>query len=318
METVLVTGGAGFIGSNLVKQLQKKYLVVVVDDFSTGKIENLPVSSWIDVIEANICDWEKMSEIFSLYQFKYIFHLAAVASVQKSLEDTLQTHKINMEATINILELVRKTQINLKKIIFSSTAAVYGNNKPVPKCEDSPIELLSPYAIDKYTSELYLSHYSNTYQIPYTILRFFNVYGAGQNPESPYSGVISILMKHVLSDSYKPFTVFGDGEQIRDFIYIDDVVKALQFVMNNTLANNEIFNTCTNKGTSLNELITFYETILSKTIKITRKPTRTGDIRFSTGNNEKFSEIGFEFDHTLYEGLRKYIEAERNEVITND
>lgn len=311
METVLVTGGAGFIGSNLVVQLQKKYSVVVIDNFSTGKKENLPNSPLIELIEVDICDREKMNEVFNKYQFKYIFHLAAVASVQKSLDDTLKTHQVNAEATINILELVHKTQNHLKKIIFSSTAAVYGNEKNVPKFENSTIELLSPYAIDKYTSELYFSHYSATYKIPYTILRFFNVYGSGQNPESSYSGVISILMNQLLKGSSKSFTIFGDGEQVRDFIYIDDVVDALQFIMNNPLAHNEIFNTCTNRGTSLNELIIACQSIIGERIKIIKKPEKISDIRTSIGNNKKLIDIGFKFSNTLHEGLSKYIENEK-------
>ncbi|WP_367365114.1 GDP-mannose 4,6-dehydratase [Pediococcus parvulus] len=301
---ILITGGAGFIGSNLADHLIENNEIVVVDDLSMGKIENLPKSTQLHFFKHSITDTNFMSKLLVKWNFDYIFLLAAVASVADTISRPCETHKINQDANINVMEMVRVNKLPVKKILFSSSAAVYGNNPELPKCESSAIDPISPYAIDKFASERFVIDYGKLYHIPTVATRFFNVYGPKQNPKSPYSGVLSLISHSLMNDSI--FTIFGDGKQTRDFTYISDVVSALELLSENPIANHEVYNVATEIPTSLNKVLKIFEKISGKKITLAYKNERKGDIRDSYADVSKIKQLGFSPRYSITYGLKKY------------
>lgn len=228
MKNVLVTGGAGFIGSHVVERLVAEgHHVVVVDDLSMGQRENLPDSSLVDFYEESITDCEFMEELLVKNDFDVIYLLAAIASVADTVARPYETHAVNQEANLFILKTLHEQGKTPNRIIFASSAAVYGPREGAPKVETDAVEPLTAYAIDKYATERFVLAYANLYNMNAVAVRFFNVYGPRQNPASPYSGVLSIIINALKQG--KTFTLFGDGEQTRDFVYVKDVVAALKF-----------------------------------------------------------------------------------------
>jgi UDP-glucose 4-epimerase len=210
---VLITGGAGFIGSHLVEQLLAAgNSVRVLDNLSTGKRSNLPTHSQLEFIQGDIRDRSLVLD--SVRGVQAIVHLAAVASVQASVDDPTGTHETNFDGTLHLLEAARKEQI--RRFLYASSAAVYGDNTRLPLVEDEILNPLSPYAADKLAGEYYLRFYHAKFGIETTAFRFFNIFGPRQDPSSPYSGVISIFVERVSQD--EPVTLFGDGRQTRDFV----------------------------------------------------------------------------------------------------
>jgi UDP-glucose 4-epimerase len=309
MSKILVTGGAGFIGSHIVEELlNRNEQVVVIDNFSMGSLDNLPESNRLTVVEGDISVRETIADLFKQYQFKKIFHLGAIASVAASVEDPLHTHQTNLEATLYLLEEARK-QGGLERFVFASSAAVYGDEPTLPKKETSTIRPLTPYAIDKFASEQYVLAFSRLYDIPTAAVRFFNVFGNRQNPSSPYSGVVSILtdkFKQLVKKEETSFTLFGDGEQTRDFIYVKDVVQAVFLVSETSDAIGKVFNVGTGGSTSLNELIGLYEEITETRLPIEIKEERSGDIKESYSDISELKSLGFEPKFTMREGLLEY------------
>lgn len=309
MSKILVTGGAGFIGSHIVEELlNNNEQVVVIDNFSMGSVDNLPKSNQLTVVEGDISVRETISDLFQKHQFKKIFHLGAIASVAASVEDPLHTHQTNLEATLYLLEEARK-QGGLERFVFASSAAVYGDEPTLPKKETSTIRPLTPYAIDKFASEQYVLAFSRLYNIPTAAVRFFNVFGNRQNPSSPYSGVVSILtdkFKQLVKKEATSFTLFGDGEQTRDFIYVKDVVQAVFLVSETPDAIGKVFNVGTGGSTSLNELIGLYEEITETRLPIEKKEERSGDIKESYSDISELKSLGFEPEFTMREGLLEY------------
>jgi UDP-glucose 4-epimerase len=311
MSYVLVTGGAGFIGSHLVDALlEENKKVIVIDNLSMGNTNNLPKHDDLTFIKGDISDSDQIDSLFEEYIFEYIFHLGAVASVAASIDEPVLTHKTNMDATLKLLEAA-KNQINLKRFIFASSAAVFGDEPTLPKTEDSAITPLTPYAIDKYSSEQYVIAYNRLYNIPTTALRFFNVYGSRQNPSSPYSGVLSILT-NIFAKLQKgesgSFTMYGKGTQTRDFIYVKDVVRALLLVMMKEEAVGDIYNVGTGVETSLKEIISIYEKITNISLPIIEEEERAGDIKYSYTSIDKLRNIGFDPQYTIESGLKQYWE----------
>lgn len=313
MEKILITGGAGFIGSTLANHLGKENVVIVVDDLSMGKVENLEMDRNITFIEGDVADSVLMEEIIRANQFDYIFHLAAVASVADSVARPVETHRVNFESVLMLLELVRKYQPNLKRIVFSSSAAVYGDEPTLPKKEESIIRPLTPYAIDKFAAEQYVLDYCHLYDVPGSAVRFFNVYGPNQNPNSPYSGVISILVdryKKQLAGEKTSFTLYGDGSQSRDFVYIDDVIQALLLVTNKEAALGEQFNVGTGKATTLLTLIQTIDQILETELALEYQPERSGDIHDSLADISKIQSIGYLPNYDVLSGMKSYLKTE--------
>lgn len=313
MEKILITGGAGFIGSTLANHLGKENVVIVVDDLSMGKVENLEMDRNITFIEGDVADSVLMEEIIRANQFDYIFHLAAVASVADSVARPVETHRVNFESVLMLLELVRKYQPNLKRIVFSSSAAVYGDEPTLPKKEESIIRPLTPYAIDKFAAEQYVLDYCHLYDVPGSAVRFFNVYGPNQNPNSPYSGVISILVdryKKQLAGEKTSFTLYGDGSQSRDFVYIDDVIQALLLVANKESALGQQFNVGTGKATTLLTLIQTIDQILETELALEYQPERSGDIHDSLADISKIQSIGYLPNYDVLSGMKSYLKTE--------
>lgn len=303
---ILITGGAGFIGSNLVDTLIESNEIVVVDDLSMGKSDNLPLSQYpqkLHFFEHSITDKAFMEKILLHGDFDYIFLLGAVASVADTIERPLETHEINQNANINILEIIRVNKLSVKKVLFTSSAAVYGNNPELPKKETSPIDPLSPYAIDKYATERFVIDYGRLYGIPTVCTRFFNVYGPKQNPNSPYSGVLSLISKAIKNN--ENFTIFGDGEQTRDFVYVRDVTNTLECLAENSESTFKVFNVATGKSTSLNHLIKIFEKISSMKLNVHFKEERAGDIKNSVADTTKLNQY-YQMQFTLTEGLTEY------------
>ncbi len=220
---ILVTGGAGFIGSHLVDLLlEQKHEVRVLDNFSTGQRANLPLSHpGLAVFTGDIRSKEDVNK--AVDGVDAIVHLAAVASVQASVEDPVGTHEVNLVGTINLLDAAK--QYGVKRFVFASSAAVYGNTEDLPVSESSRLSPLTPYAADKLSSEYYIDFYRREHGLEPVIFRFFNIFGPRQDPSSPYSGVISIFMQRAIERL--PITVFGDGLQSRDFVYVADLVRLL-------------------------------------------------------------------------------------------
>lgn len=314
MAKYLITGGAGFIGSTLANYLLKKNSVVVVDDLSMGKKENLIEHSNLEFIEGSVIDEKLMTGLLSQSSFDYIFHFAAVASVADSVERPVETHQVNFESVLLLLELVRKYQKNLKRLIFSSSAAVYGDEPTLPKKEESVIRPLTPYAIDKFAAEQYVLDYNNLYGVNTSAVRFFNVYGPNQNPESPYSGVISILVdcyKKMQSEVKTSFTLFGDGSQSRDFVFVEDVIQALLLVASNEDALGKQFNVGTGEAITLNDLVEVIDNLLEMKLPIIRASERDGDIKNSISDISRLKLLGYTPKFSIQEGMLKYLRFEK-------
>ena len=278
-----------------------------------GKIENLGgvPKEHITFYKKSITDFGFMSRILITEEFDYIVLLGAVASVADSVDRPAETHSINQEANINVYETIRRHDLRVKKVLFASSAAVYGDDPVLPKKETSNILPLTPYAIDKFASERYAIVYGKLYGIPTVCTRFFNVYGPNQNPESPYSGVLSIIQNCLKNG--KTFKLFGNGEQTRDFTYVDDVVDALLLLLSTPEAKWDVYNVATGKRTSLNSVIDSFEKATGKELDIVYAEKRKGDIKDSFADVTKLRGLGYMPKYDIESGLKKYLElTDRN------
>lgn len=280
---ILVTGGAGFIGSNLVDALLVRgYSVRVLDNLSTGKRSNLPADDRVELIEGDVADAQVVRS--ALQGCAAVVHLAAVASVQASVDDPLGTHRSNLIGTLNLCEAMRETGV--RRVVFASSAAVYGNNGEGQAIdEDTPKSPLTPYAADKLASEHYLDFYRRQHGLEPVVFRFFNIYGPRQDPSSPYSGVISIFTER--AQQGLPITVFGDGEQTRDFLYVGDLVELLVQALECNETQEGAINVGLNHATSLNQLLAAIGDVLGGLPPVSYQAARSGDIRHSRANNAR-------------------------------
>jgi len=270
---VLITGGAGFIGSHLAENLLAAGNGVwVLDNLSTGKRENLPAHSRLEFVQGDIRDRSLVAD--TARGMDAIVHLAAVASVQASMDDPIGTHETNFDGTLNLLEAARKEHI--RRFVYASSAAVYGDNTRLPLVENEILDPLSPYAADKLAGEYYLRFYHAKFGIETTAFRFFNIFGPRQDPSSPYSGVISIFIERVSRG--EPATVFGDGQQTRDFVYVGDLVKLLAQALLGTQTAGQVINVGRGKQCSLLELLEALEKLTGKPVGRTFAAARLGDI----------------------------------------
>ncbi|MBC2655601.1 NAD-dependent epimerase/dehydratase family protein [Pseudomonas sp. MSSRFD41] len=281
---VLITGGAGFIGSNLADALLAKgYSVRVLDDLSTGKPANLPLDNpRVELIEGDVADAALVNRV--MQGCSAVVHLAAVASVQASVDDPVQTHQSNFIGTLNVCEAMREQGV--KRVLFASSAAVYGNNGEGQSIdEDTPKAPLTPYASDKLASEHYLDFYRRQHGLEPAIFRFFNIFGPRQDPSSPYSGVISIFCER--AQKGLPITVFGDGEQTRDFVYIGDLVEVLVQAIEAPRLEEGAVNVGLNQATTLKQLLAALGEVVGELPPISHGPARSGDIRHSRASNQR-------------------------------
>ncbi|MFJ3484514.1 NAD-dependent epimerase/dehydratase family protein [Pseudomonas sp. NPDC090202] len=281
---VLITGGAGFIGSHLVDALLARgYAVRVLDDLSSGKRSNLPLDNpRLELIVGDVADAALVARAAAGCQA--VTHLAAVASVQASVDDPVKTHQSNFIGTLNVCEAMR--QAGIKRVVFASSAAVYGNNgEGEAITEDTPKAPLTPYASDKLASEHYFDFYRRQHGLEPVLFRFFNIFGPRQDPSSPYSGVISIFAERAEKDL--PISVFGDGEQTRDFFYVEDLVDLVVQGLEMPTVEEGAINVGLNATTSLNELLAALKQVVGDLPAVSYLPARSGDIKHSRANNQR-------------------------------
>ncbi|MCG6576308.1 NAD-dependent epimerase/dehydratase family protein [Pseudomonas sp. AF32] len=284
---VLITGGAGFIGSHLTDALLAKgHSVRILDDLSTGKRSNLPLDNpAVELIEGDVADAALVAR--TMAGCSAVAHLAAVASVQASVDDPVRTHQSNFIGTLNVCEAMR--QAGVKRVLFASSAAVYGNNGEGQSIdEDTPKAPLTPYASDKLASEFYLDFYRRQHALEPVVFRFFNIYGPRQDPSSPYSGVISIFSER--AQKGLPITVFGDGEQTRDFVYVEDLVDLLVQAIEKNEVEVGAVNVGWNQATTLKQMLQALAQVVGDLPPISYGPARSGDIRHSRADNRRLLE----------------------------
>jgi len=311
----MVTGGAGFIGSHLVEALvERGGRVRVLDDFSTGRRENLsPVADRIELIEGDVADADAVERATS--ECDVVLHLAAIASVQASIEDPKRAHRVNAGGTLNVLEAARRTRVHagqaggVRRVVFASSTALYGDHVALPLQEELPPRPLSPYAASKAAGEMYCTAFHASYGVPTVAMRFFNIYGPRQDPSSPYSGVVSIFAAR-MTRGERP-VIYGDGKQTRDFVYVADVVRALLLACERDAAIGTVFNVASGKQTSILELAATLNQVLGTSLAPTFAPARAGEVRFSEGDARRAQEaLGWEATVSLREGLTRLIQAE--------
>ncbi len=272
----LVTGGAGFIGSHITERLLADgHRVRILDDFSTGKRENIPDSQDVTVIEGDVSDFDTVKGC--MQDVDIVFHEAAIASVPETVDNPLASERVNYRGTVNVLEAARHAGVN--RVIFASSAAVYGDLPELPKREDMPTRPLTPYAIDKLASEYACNVYYELYGLETVALRYFNVFGPRQDPSSPYSGVISIFID-AIGHERQP-VIYGDGEQTRDFVFVSDVVEANMRAATSAHAPGKTYNIARGTTVTINGLVQALCRLGDRACKPGYKPEREGDIRYS-------------------------------------
>jgi len=306
MATYLVTGGAGFIGSHLVEGLiGLNHSVVVLDNLSTGHRENVPPEA--EFVKGDLLDESLLAK--QLARVEGCFHLAAIPSAPRSLEEWFSLHRINLSGTTLLFHLIRKSQRKLP-VVYASSSAIYGHCAENFLKEDHLPHPMTPYGADKYGCELHASVATHTCEIPTLGLRLFNIYGPRQDASSPYSGVISLFIRQLLGK--KPLTIYGDGEQSRDFVYVADVVNAfirgMALLASGTTGGPWITNVCRGESQTIHDLIHALETLTGLKALRDYAPARAGDPRHSQGDPSRLKELlGMSCDTTFLEGLRKTV-----------
>lgn len=305
MALYLVTGGAGFIGSHMVAELVRRGdSVRVLDNLSTGQIENLAsVRNRIDFHEADIRDRESIRPLFS--GVDYVIHLAALASVPRSMEDPVETTLVNLNGTLHVLLGAREAGV--KRVVMAATCAAYGDNPVLPSVETQLPQPLSPYALTKLADEYYGQIFNRFFGLEAVSLRFFNIFGPRQDPSSPYSGVLSLFVAAYLRGASP--TIFGDGEQSRDFTYVSNVVDATLLACQSATAPGKVINVGTGVSSTLNQTISLLNGILGVQIAPHYAAPRAGDIRHSAADiSLARATLSYEPKISFAEGLRRTIE----------
>ena len=304
-KTFLVTGGAGFIGSHIVHRLQREGAKVrVLDNLSTGKKERLrDIDSSIELIEDDLTDRRVCDR--AVQDVEYVLHQAAVPSVQRSIQDPLETNRANVIGTLNLLESCR--QHGVRRLVYAASSSAYGDTQVLPKKEDMAPNPLSPYALQKFVGERYCKLYNDLYGLETVSLRYFNVFGPSQDPWSEYSAVIPKFATRL--QSRQPLVVFGDGEQSRDFTYVDNVVEANILAIKAQRTAGAVINVGCGESLTLNRLIRFLEEILQVQAVVGYEPPRRGDVRHSLADISLARDVlGYQPKVTLVEGLRRTVE----------
>jgi UDP-glucose 4-epimerase len=305
MSKFLITGGCGFIGSHLADALVARgHTVCILDDLSTGRRENAPASAAL--IVGDVADGALVRSIMSTVDG--CFHLAAIASVQRSVDDWLGAHRTNLTGTIAVFDAARQAERRLP-VVYASSAAVYGDNPNTPLPETAACRPLTAYGADKLGCELHANVAWQVHGVPTFGLRFFNVYGPRQDPSSPYSGVISIFADRVATQ--QPITIFGDGHQVRDFIFVSDVVAHLIAAMERSQSGAQVLNVCTGRATSVAQLALAMGNLIGRRPEISYAPARAGDIKVSVGDPALASQVlGFQATYSLVDGLRATLDGQ--------
>ncbi len=307
----LVTGGAGFIGSNIVEALVRKgERVRVFDNFSTGSLANLGVvKDRVEIVEGDLRDMAALRR--AVAGVTYISHQAALRSVPRSVDDPLSTDAVNTHGTLQLLVAAREAGV--KRVVYASSSSAYGDSQALPKVEDQTPAPISPYAVAKLAAELYCRMYTRLYGVETVSLRYFNVFGPKQSPESKYAAVVPLFMRAALRN--EPIVIHGDGEQSRDFTYIDNVVQANLLACTTPGVGGEVFNIACNSRHSVMEIALTVQKLIGHKVIIEHAPPRAGDVRHTQASIEKAERllnyhptVGFE------DGMRRTFEHLRAEL----
>ena len=310
----LVTGGAGFIGSHLVEALiDQGHAVRVLDNFSTGKRENLyPFSAAIELIRGDVRSFRTVQE--AVAGIDVVLHQAALPSVPRSILDPVTTHEVNASGTLHVLEASRRAGV--RRVVYASSSSIYGDSPQLPKEEGMRPNPLSPYAVSKMAGETYCQVFSKVYGLETIALRYFNVFGARQDPDSPYAAVIPKFVKGMLNGE-RP-VVYGDGEQSRDFTYIANVVQANLLAATAVCDSGLVINCAQSGRTTINDLVSTLNRILGKALEPIYEAPRRGDIKHSFADISLAAKhLGYSPDIDLHEGLELLIKASQQTSTTN-
>ncbi len=305
----LVTGGAGFIGSHIVRALlERGDRVRVLDNFSTGKRENLAgLDSDIELVEADLRDASRVTQ--ACRGIEAIFHEAAFVSVPQSMKEPGECFDVNVTGTATLLHAAHK--YGVRRVVFATSAAVYGDSNDWPLAEETPSRPLSPYAASKIVNEIYGQLYTTSFGLEVVGLRYFNVYGPRQRPDSQYAAAVPIFIRRLLEN--KPITIFGDGGQTRDLIYIADVVRANLVAAEHPSAPGQVFNICTGLETRIIDLVEILQDLFPSAPAPEFSDPRAGDIYRSIGSPQKAKDLlGFCAEVSLADGLKNTVDWMRN------
>ena len=305
MAEYLVTGGAGFIGSNIVQELLKRSgKVRILDNFSTGKRQNLrPFLNDIELIEGDIRSYHIVRE--AVQGIDFILHQAALPSVPRSIKDPITTNEVNVVGTLNVLDAAREAGV--KRVVYASSSSIYGNSAILPKVEDMAPDPLSPYAVSKLAAEKYCKVFYEIYGLETVCLRYFNVFGPNQDPSSQYSAAIPKFITAILNGSQP--TIYGDGEQSRDFTYVENVVQANLLACEAEKVGGEVLNIACGERITVNKLVGKINEILGKNVQAKYVDEREGEVKHSLASVERAKQcLGYEPRVSFEEGLKKTIE----------
>jgi UDP-glucose 4-epimerase len=301
----LVTGGAGFIGSHLVTGLVTEgWSVRVLDDLSSGREANLAdVRDAVELLRGDVRDPAALAS--AVAGVEVVFHQAALASVPLSVAEPLRTHAVNVDGTLNVLDAARRAGV--RRVVYAASSSAYGDGEELPKVETMAPNAISPYALQKHAGELYCALYTSLYRLEAVALRYFNIFGPRQDPNSEYAAVIPRFICAALAG--EGATIYGDGEQTRDFAYVQDAVRANLLAADAERAPGAVINVATAKRTSLNELWRAIRAITGVQAEARFLPPRAGDVRASVADLSRARELlGFEPSIDLHEGLRRTVE----------
>jgi nucleoside-diphosphate-sugar epimerase len=301
----LVTGGAGFIGSNTVDELVRRgHSVVVLDDLSAGKEENLAeIRNKISFIKGSITDIEIVRK--AMHEAEFVLHLAARTSVPRSVKDPIETNRINIDGTLNVL--VAAKELKVKRVVFAASSSAYGETPTLPKVETMQPAPISPYGVTKFVGELYGQTFGRCYGLEHVSLRYFNIFGPRQDPSSPYSGVLAKFCTAFLEETQP--VVFGDGEQTRDFTYVENAVQANLLACEAPNASGKVFNVGVGGRVSLNDVLRTLAKLSGKKLEAKYDPARDGDIRDSQADITQARDVlGYDPQVTFEDGLEKTFE----------
>jgi UDP-glucose 4-epimerase len=304
----LVTGGAGFIGGHLVEGLLGSgWRVRVLDDFSSGRESNLAAAgSAVEVVRGDIRDRDTL--VRALRGVEVVFHQAAIPSVPRSVSEPVLTHEVNLTGTLGVLEAARHAGV--RRVVYAASCAAYGDNDELPLVETLPPRPLSPYALQKYGGELYCRNYAELYGLETVALRYFNIFGPRQDPESEYAAVIPRFACACLAG--EPPHIYGDGEQTRDFTYVGDAVRANLLAADADGASGQVVNVATGRRTSLNDLWATLCDLAESDLEPVYEPKRPGDVRDSLASLERARALlGYEPATSLRDGLRRTLDGFR-------
>jgi nucleoside-diphosphate-sugar epimerase len=299
MASYLVTGGAGFIGSHLAEALVRRgERVRVADSFITGKRENLAHIAGVELIEGDLADLSVAQR--AVAGMDYVLHQAAIPSVPRSVQDPITSNRANIDASLNVLVAARDAGV--RRVVYAGSSSAYGNTPTLPKVETMGTAPLSPYALQKLVAEQYCQMFTRLYGLETVTIRYFNVFGPRQDPSSPYSGVISLFIR-ALVERRQP-TIYGDGEQTRDFTYVANVVDGVLRACTAPDASGEVINVATGGRISLNDLFRTLKTLTGASVDPIYADTRAGDVRDSQADINKAQKLlGYEPSVTLEQGL---------------